>query len=585
MKNILRYMMSMGLLLLMTACGGGGTGTSGIPNTSQPTLVLSMQGGASVASGSAGRLYATVKDSTGKPFTNPVMVVFTSVNPDKASISSAVNYAYTDSTGVAYIDFTATSSSTGYGQFSATAVAGGVSLKSFFDFNVYLPSTLKLGALTISSPSLTAYAVASVTVQILDQNGRLYTDQEVDVNFKASSGYFAASTVRSVGGIATATYIAPASSSFEYGADLTATLSNSSVTTRVNLVPQPVAGISYVSASPTTLSIAPNETILVKFLVSDALGLAKPSQAVTFAVTDGSGVTSSSNATLVATTAVSDAFGNVTAAVRGGSTSSTFRIKAALTGLSYSTVTPLITVSNGLPGANSNLNISFTSLNLTAWSSSDGTSAGTKGIINPTATSTVTVWLTDSLGKKVADGTIVNFETTGGTVDATCSTVGGTCSSTWRNNGAIPANGQAVVTAKTQGTSGMVSTTGTIIMASAQADKTAIAASDCKDVVFAAAAAGTASVKNCSVTVKDLLGNAMGSGATVSFTISSDKLTDSTFAVTPAAFTYPNTNASGGVVIPLVLTKTFVTNTNATGTLTVTVTASGLSTVSVIPLK
>ncbi len=394
----------------------------------------------------------------------------------------------------------------------------------------------------------------SFVFQVTDVNGTGLPNQNVDFTISgtsAGSTLQASSAVTDQSGRVTAVLKAGTTATTLW---VTATLRGVGVASQsavITIGPKTVGQISSSTAAD-TLAFSGSKTI--SFNVKDANGSNLPNQLVSFSVVDIAGV-ASTNATLQNTSAYTDNSGNVSVVLNAKTVPSVVRVKA--TSGSVNGYSNNMTISSGTA---TSLTVATTDVNITTWSSLDN--GATKSLINPTAETGVTITAKDALGNAVV-GLLVNVATTGGAFKNgtnTCTTgATGTCSVTWINsNPTIPATGLATITASS---TGVTSGTGTIIMSSAQSKIT----ENCTTAMPAPYPA----TQSCTVMVTDLLGHAMGNGATGTISVTNGT---GAYAVSPTTFAV--TSGSGITLVPIVVTKTAA----GTGTLSATTTSSGIIT-------
>lgn len=664
-RNAMRLIRLLTILVLMVvlgACGGGGSSgsiTTPVPGGSATTtLTITKTNLYSTTSAPASTTVRAVFVSNGVPIAN--LPVTFSATPGLVTFSPADGVVTTDVNGTATVVMTGLPT-TGVGQVKVSATVNGALVEQYAPFYLNSPS-LHLANMSFNPTSLTVGGSTTVSFDVLDSDGNLYTQQDLEIYMNNSSGWGAfvvdnpINKVRSSGGRVAVTYATAAGGLTNPVSDtITATLGSSILTKTITINPLSAANISYLYQLPVSTSVDYNGSTSFVFQVTDVNGTGLPNQNVDFTISG-----TSAGSTLQASSAVTDQSGRVTAVLKAGTTATTLWVTATLRGVGVASQSAVITIgpktvgqitsstaadtlafggsktisfnvkdANGsnLPnqlvsfsvvdiagitstnatlkntsgftdssgnvsvilnakavpsvvrvkatsgstnGYSNNMTISSgtatlltiatTDVNITTWSSLDN--GATKSLINPTAETGVTITAKDALGNAVV-GLLVNVATTGGAFKNgtnTCTTgATGTCSVTWINsNPTIPATGLATITASS---TGVTSGTGTIIMSSAQSKIT----ENCTTAMPAPYPA----TQSCTVMVTDLLGHAMGNGATGTISVTNGT---GAYAVSPTTFAV--TSGSGITLVPIVVTKTAA----GTGTLSATTTSSGIIT-------
>lgn len=434
--------------------GTGAAGTSAAPTiTLALTDTVTSVSRTSISSTSPARVTATVKDANGVAASGAI-VTFSTSDP-RDTFLGGVNTAVTNSSGIATV--TLTTSNTAGGASTVTAnstVFNNANTSSFSAATKSLNYSVGASAITLSALALpaaiSAYGTAGVSVNVLN-NGVPYTTP-LQVSFTsacaATGRATLTSSVTTVNGTATATYVDNGCNNPAPGDTITATLMNG-VTASGNLaVNSPLVGsIQFVSAvtNPATTPVMMtlkgtgglnrSETARVTFRVVDSLG--NPFNApVTFSLN-----TSVGGLTLTSTTAPSDPVtGTVSTNVQSGTISTAVRVTATTPGAAGTTISSqsdLLVISTGIPAQDA-FSLSATAHNIEggAW---DGT------------TTTLTARLADHFHNPVPDGTAVYFTSEGGSITPSCTTVGGVCSAVLTSQALRPANGRVTVLARAIG--------------------------------------------------------------------------------------------------------------------------------------
>jgi hypothetical protein len=192
---------------------------------------------------------------------------------------------------------------------------------------------------------------------------------------------------------------------------------------------------------------ASTSTLSFKSLFST--GAVAPNTSVTFTLTGNpGGVTFGTSGNTTATTVTSDASGVATVLVYAGNVPGAVTITAQ-----WATNPAITTTSNGLtvasgPAQEKTITLTASKTNMDAWLW-DGD------------TSTITARVADANGNPVPDGTVINFVSSGGQINRSCSTLGANgglsatgfsqCSVTLMGQNPRPANGRVAVLAYLEG--------------------------------------------------------------------------------------------------------------------------------------
>ena len=424
--------------------GSGGTSTGG------PSISLSLTDpttGAAVTSISTtnNALVKAIVYGTNGAVVQNAIVTF-STDEAYATFSGGANTALTNSSGAASVTLTTSNTSGGAAAVTASATVAGVTVTGSVNYAVGA-SALTLSAITLPSGTLSAYGTAGVSVNVLN-NGALYTTP-LTVKFTsacaASGKATLTSSVTTVNGTATASYLDNGCNNPNPGDTITATLSNGATVTGVLPVGSPSLGsIQYVSAvtnpatTPPTISLkgtgglGKSESAQVTFKVVDNAGSPAGNTLVNFSLNTKLG-----GLTLSSTSATSDpTTGYVVTNVIAGTVSTAVRVTATTAG-GLSTQSDQLVVSTGIPAQDS-FSLSASTHNIEGWSY-DG------------VTTTLTARLADHFKNPVPDGTAVSFTSEGGSVVASCNTTGGSCTSVFTSQNLRPTNGRVTVLARATG--------------------------------------------------------------------------------------------------------------------------------------
>ncbi len=393
---------------------------------------------------------ATFKKIDGSPAAGVTVNFVTTLG----AFNPANGVTMTDSSGTATIQLNA-GTTAGQGTITATANVDGKNTTKSGYFTVTLPP-LKLSEITLGLSTLSYGGSTSVSVKVTDTNGAVLPGQEVDVTFtstqSASGKASIASPVRTVNGIATTTYQANSAT----GADtITASITGDSKTATVTINPLAAASISFVSAEPATIGLKGmggagiKETSKVTFKVLDTSGEPKANQQVDFLLNTYSGGLQLDELPSGSGSSGSTASdGTVSTIVQSGIISTPVRVTASIRGTNplIATQSDQLVVSTGVP-AQDGFSISIGTLNPECWNVD-----GVQDI--------VTARLSDHFHNPVPDGTAVYFTTSGGSIQPSCITAGGTCSVTWTSQNPRPANGRAVILAYAIGEEAFIDSNG-----------------------------------------------------------------------------------------------------------------------------
>lgn len=189
--------------------------------------------------------------------------------------------------------------------------------------------------------------------------------------------------------------------------------------------PGTLGDISYLSAAPTTIGLRDSglqETSTVRFRLRNTEQQPIAGETVNFSLS-----TTVGGITFTPASAVSDDAGIVETVVRAGNVPTSVVVRAVSdSNPAIKTVSAELTISAGRPDQNS-FTLSSTVLNL-------------EGHDYNGETATITASLSDRFENPVPDGTAVNFRTEGGTIEPSCTTVGGSCSVTFTSTNPRVAN-------------------------------------------------------------------------------------------------------------------------------------------------
>jgi len=209
---------------------------------------------------------------------------------------------------------------------------------------------------------------------------------------------------------------------------------NLTATGTVEIEPADLGSIGFVSAEPSNIGIRGmggldrSETSLVTFQVRDMVGGGIGGRNVSFSLsTDVGGIELSTD------NATSGPNGLVSTTVIAGTVATPVRVNAQIDDTQVGTQSDQLTISTGIPSEDG-FSVSASKLNPEALSC-DG---------EPVE---ITVRARDRFSNPVVDGTAIQFNTQGGTVEPSCQTEDGKCSVTWTSQDPRPANARSSVLA------------------------------------------------------------------------------------------------------------------------------------------
>ncbi|WP_341937330.1 hypothetical protein [Marinimicrobium sp. C2-29] len=276
----------------------------------------------------------------------------------------------------------------------------------------------------------------TLSVTLVNSSGELITDS-VDVSFNSDciasgrsvlSGAIEAdgNSVSTNNGRAEVTYTANGCTGND---QVTARASHEGVSagsarTTLEVESDTIQTLTFIGADPELIGLKGTgtpETSKVTFQVLGSAGAPMGDVEVTFALTP-SGV---GGLSLVNSTGTSNASGEVSTTVQSGTQATTIRVTATTetkTG-SISTQSSRLVVSTGIPDQNS-MSLSTSDLYPVSWNYDDERE--------------LTIRLADAFNNPAPDGTAVNFTTSGGAVDSSCTTENGACSVTWHGQSPRP---------------------------------------------------------------------------------------------------------------------------------------------------
>jgi hypothetical protein len=282
----------------------------------------------------------------------------------------------------------------------------------------------QIGVGTGTSP-LSAGGVTTLTVNLVSTTGTLITDSLI-VTFNspcvaASKALLSASSITTTTGEASITYTANGC----VGADLvTASVQGKNVNAQATLTVEAdtIGSVKFIDATPAQISLTGTggaETSVVRFQVLGGTGAPIENAQVDFTLsTTAGGLSLTIPQGATTPTSKTNSAGYASIIVNAGSVSTSVRITAT-TATGLSTQSSVLTVSTGIPDQNS-MSLSLTDLAPISWNY-DGIE------------SSATIRMADVFNNPVPNGTAVSFTASGGSIDPSCITTGGSCTVKWRS--------------------------------------------------------------------------------------------------------------------------------------------------------
>lgn len=445
----------LGLMTLLSGCGGGGASATANAAASTATLsiVLTDASGATISSvpaGGSATVTATAKDASGAPATNAV-VTFT-VDAAYATFTPTTGTALTDASGKASVTLKADSFNSGATTITATSQIGSTAVTGTMNFQVGAPN-LTLSALTFGVPVLSAYGTTSVNVTV-NSDGAPYTTP-MTVTFSspcASAGKAVLSaSATTVNGIATVSYRDNGCA----GTDtVTATLMTGiSVANTLTVAAPSIGSLQFVSALPTTITLkgtgglGMQETSILTFKLVDTGGNPLAGKTVNFSLN-----TTVGGITLSAPSSISAADGTVVVTVSAGTAPTPVRVTASTVSPALTTQSDQLTITSGIP-SQAGFSLSASTHNIEGW-------------IYDGVTTSITARLADHFSNPVPDGTAVTFISEGGSIVGSCTTNTGACSVNLSSQNFRPTNGRVTVLAYAVGEERFVNNDGNYLFSS-----------------------------------------------------------------------------------------------------------------------
>jgi hypothetical protein len=447
-RTILLLLICSALFYCLNGCGNGeettttstGTGTgTGTTTTDLSSLILSIPSNV-VTFGTPLTATATLRDANGALVQGAVMtfaatsslVTFTPTSATALTNASGVasitlNAASIDSTGATSITASASVTTNGTTE-TVTSTPIGIAVNG---------AAVTIHSLTLGSPSISSYGTSSVNALVWI-NGSPAT-VPISVAFTSScvsAGKATLTTpVTTVAGTANSTY---KDNNCALGSDvITASVTGNSASATITVAPPATSNIQFVSATPSIIGTSTASTAslptssLVNFKVVDSNNNGKSGVLVDFTTVPPS---PTSLFTLSASSATSDANGEVTTTLSSGTVPTPVWVVATVDGTSLKSQSNTLTITTGLPTQDF-FSLSVQTFNIEGWDY-DG------------VTSALTIIASDRLGNPVPDGTAINFITEGAQITpASCTTTGGTCTTTFKSAASRPSNGRVTILA------------------------------------------------------------------------------------------------------------------------------------------
>lgn len=467
--HLAKILLVVSVFAALTACGGGGAkapdgsggggvgggGTTAKAATLSISLVDPVTGTTktSISSSSPGLVKVSAKTKEGNVASN-VVVTFTT-NASLATLSPSSGTALTDSNGEASISISAADvSAAGAATVNAKAQIGDTATVASTAFALGATQVALTDFLIDTNP-LSAYGTTAIRVTV--RAGGQPVSTPLTVTFSSGCGAVGKakidSNVATVAGVATASY-----QDLGCAAQDTVTASVAGITSTASgtiTVNAPNTGsIQFISATPTQISLQGTGGITssnVRFRVVDEGNNPVSGKNVKFSLSTSIGGVGLSNQS-----AVSNSSGDVVAVVQAGTQTTPVRVLATTTNaanIDISTQSAQLTITTGLPTQTA-FSVGPNNFNIEGWDR-DGENA------------TITARLADHFGNAPPADTVVNFDSEGGKVQASCSTQSagptseaGVCSVLFTSQNLRPDNGRVSVLAFAVGEEGFTDLNG-----------------------------------------------------------------------------------------------------------------------------
>ncbi len=392
-----------------TATTGAITKSINFSIATTPTTTLGTLTPASTSLTSGGTTTLTINTLVNQALTSGVSVLFSTT----CGQITTTNPATSNSSGVATATYSSTTAggSLCSGAVTVQATAGGST--AYATITVASP-VITLTSFTASPSSISSGANSALSLTV-KSNGVTPTSS-VSVSLSATCGQVSPSVATTNGsGVISATYSSVKSDgTLCSGSDtVAATATGATASTSITVAAPTTGSISFVSASPAQIFLsnsgaAATTTLSFKSLLST--GAVAPSTSVQFTLTGNpGGVTFGTSGNTAAYTVTSDSSGVATVLVYAGNVPGAVTITAVWTINSAVTTTSNgLTVASG-PPQEKTITLTASKTNMDAWQY-DGD------------TTTITARVADQNGNPVPDGTVINFVSSGGQINRSCST-------------------------------------------------------------------------------------------------------------------------------------------------------------------
>ena len=491
-----RRFLSMFVLLVLAACGGGsenagtppfsgdGSGDGSGGTAAEPTLELRLldssgQATTTIATGQPVRAQAVLRNASGAVVSGEIVQFSVEQTPELVRIDPVAGSMLTDSAGSAQVTVSSLGTVSGAGRVKADSKVGDKTVTSSANFFTtaaggQAPTTLTLSALEIGSDTVSAYGTTGVRVRVL-QSGQPFTASPVTVNFTTSCPATRATVTPTAttqpDGWAVATFVDNGcAQAADTDVTLTASIATDTKSRSTRVLSPSIGSLRFVAAVPSDKSItlrgqggnARQENATVTFQLVDVAGQGVGNADVCFDSTtyigglnvDGYGPGTLPNPQGSVALCGNDALavvryvkrtnpdGTVSVQVNSGTVPTPVRVRARaiyplLGGSRLESFSDTLSISTGLPLQRS-FSLSVDKANIDG-GNFDGEIA------------TLTVRLADQFSNPVPDGTVVNFIGSGAAVctadNGSCKTTNGACSCNVVSQERRPVDGRVVVTA------------------------------------------------------------------------------------------------------------------------------------------
>lgn len=323
---------------------------------------------------------------------------------------------------------------------TATAEFGGETLTASVTLTVEMDgirigslsgSGFTKGLLGVGDSTVGEGSSAIVSIDFVGPDNLLVSDQisvfVTSVCVDNSAAEIISSPTVTLGGSATISYTPSFDCQGEDTITATADVGGETLSAQVvvTVVSKSVNSIEFISADPSQISLSGSggsESSEVTFVVNDGEGNPVPDRLVDFSLD-----TSLGGITLTSSSETSDQNGVVTAYVEAGTVATTVRVRAQVSETTFSTISDELTISTGIADQDS-FSLAASILNV-------------DGLSFDGSTTELTVHMADTFNNPVPDGTAVSFVVEGGSIEPSCTTIGGSCSVTWTSQDPRPADG------------------------------------------------------------------------------------------------------------------------------------------------